>query len=186
MMRKTTLGAVLLAVAALALAGFRLAANDDGSAPPPAPAAVSGPSPVDMRLKAMFDERRILYSIDDLNSFVIKWDNQKTRRSQRCVILSRVDRDTTGKFQVREIVSLAGVSDGMLTADQMDSLLRENMGTQFGGWALNSNNDGKTCLWYVAEIDANASIDAVIVASQIVCNIADAKENQIYGDTDNF
>jgi hypothetical protein len=60
------------------------------------------------------------------------------------------------------------------------------MGTQFGGWALNSDGNGKTCLWYVAEIDANASVDAVIIASQIVCNIADAKENETSGGADNF
>jgi hypothetical protein len=130
----------------------------------------------DKRVQALLDELELKYEIDSDGDFKVGFELEGGR-SQLAFIRS----DTTqfGKFDIREIFSVAYISEGPLDAELANALLIHNAHVKLGSWRVLSQDDDRCVVSFAAHIAANTDSKSLLTALQAVIQIADEVESKL-------
>jgi hypothetical protein len=105
----------------------------------------------DSRVQALLNELELEYDIDSDGDFRVGFQLEDGRTQ-----LAFIRSETTqfGKFDIREIFSVAHISDGPLDADLANALLIYNAHVKLGSWRVDRQDDDK-CMRLVEVVRAS-------------------------------
>jgi len=132
----------------------------------------------DIRVKKMLDALELKYSIDQDGDFkiIIEFEDG---RSQVAYINSETQ--TIGDFEIREIWSVAYISEGYLDIDTANTLLMKNFEMKIGSWRLIPAGNNTFLVAYCVQIAANCDPNAFSHTLGIVLQVADDMEEKLTG-----
>ena len=147
--------------------------------------------PADPRVKAALDRIGYKYELDKNNDYKLvpiqteqtgtTSDGKPIWRTQLVYVNSNTDR--YGSLEIREVLAPAFLSNGAISAELANRLLRENNQVKLGAWRLvpiNSGpNAGKFLAMYAAQINADADAESLRFTIKSVILIADRMEKEI-------
>lgn len=132
----------------------------------------------DSRVKQALDSLGLNYEVEDSGAIKVgmRFDDQRT---QVAYIASSTS--ALGDMEIREIVSPANLTDGMLSADMANQLLKDNSSKKLGAWQTVELKEGRHVTLFTAQIDANSSPEQLRSALYAVLNTADTMEEDLTG-----
>jgi hypothetical protein len=150
----------------------------------------------DVRVKAALDQIGYKYELTSDNDYKLvpiqteqagtKPDGTPNWRSQLVYVNSNTEK--YGSLEIREVLSPAFLSNGPISAEIANKLLKENNSVKLGAWrivVINSGpNTGKYLLMFAAQISANSDAESLRLAIKSVILIADRMEKEITGADD--
>ena len=130
----------------------------------------------DSRVQALLNELEMEYDIDSDGDFRVGF-RLEDGRTQLAFIRS----ETTqfGEFDIREIFSVAHISDGPLDADLANALLIYNAHIKLGSWRVQRQDDDKRVVAFAVQIAANTDAKSLYTAISLVINTADDVERKL-------
>jgi hypothetical protein len=133
----------------------------------------------DARVKDALDTLGLKYEVGDngVIKVVMRFQNDRT---QAVYISSGTN--TLGDLEIREIVSPANLTEGQLSSETANKLLRDNANRKLGAWQTLELQDQKLLTVYTAQIDANSSPQQLQAVLGAVLQSADAMEAELTGD----
>ena len=136
---------------------------------------------VDETVKEALDTARVPYKNDAEGNFLLHL-KFKNGRAQNIVIHSKVVQLGTEDDgdDLREIYSVAFVSDSPPSAELASRLLMENGSMKIGGWVVRKNG-ARYEVGFRAMVPAEICEDALLPSSEFVATHADALENALTG-----
>lgn len=140
---------------------------------------IFGSQPGDPRVKKVLDILELQYLIDNDGDFevIMAIDDE---RSQIAFIDSETE--TLGSFEIREIWSVAYISEGFLDIDTANTLLLHNAEMKIGSWRLLSAGDNTFYATFCVQVAADCSPEAFLQALLVVLQTADEMEEKLTGD----
>ena len=84
-----------------------------------------------------------------------------------------------GKFDIREIFSVAHVSDGPLDANLANALLIYNAHLKLGSWRVHRRDDDTCVVAFAVQIAANTDAKSLLTALSAVVETADEVESKL-------
>jgi hypothetical protein len=131
----------------------------------------------DARVERMLDAVELKYQIDSDGDFKLanRFENGRTQ-----IVFVESNTEKYQKMEIREIWSVAYISDGFLSPSIMRTLLKDNGNKKLGGWKL-ATSDGKECAVFYVQIAADAEKIAFVSALQLASQAADEMEKQLTG-----
>lgn len=132
----------------------------------------------DPRVERLLDLHGLSYSIDKDGDFkvTVEFDNG---RSQVAFINS--DTQYIADFEIREIWSVAYISEGFLDIDTANSLLLHNHQLKMGSWRLIANDNNIYFVAYCIQIAADCDPVSFEQALSFVLEVADDMEEKLTG-----
>jgi hypothetical protein len=145
----------------------------------------------DPRVKAALDQMGYKYELDKNNDYKLtpirteqtgtSADNKPIWRSQLVYVNSNTEK--YGSLEIREVLAPAFLSNGPLSAEIANRLLRENNTVKLGSWRvvlINSGpNAGKYLAMFAAQINAVSDSESLRLAIKSVILIADRMEKEL-------
>ena len=145
----------------------------------------------DPRVKAALDHIGYKYELDKQNDYKLtpiqteqtgtSADGKPIWRSQLVYVNSNTE--TYGSLEIREVLAPAFLSNGPLSAEVANRLLRENNTVKLGSWrvvVINSGpNAGKYLAMFAAQINANSDAESLRLTIKSVILIADRMEKEL-------
>ncbi|MFM9959820.1 MAG: hypothetical protein ACKV2Q_01175 [Planctomycetaceae bacterium] len=142
---------------------------------PNAEAQIGGKKRGDPRVREILTKADLNFELDSDGDFKIgnKFDNGRTQ-------LAFIDSDVSKLFglEIRDVWSLALISDSPLSADIANNLLRENGRVKLGAWQVKKVKDIYIVV-FAAKISADADRDTLLTTLQVVTQAADEKEKEL-------
>jgi len=135
----------------------------------------------DPRVKRMLDGLELNYSVDGDGDFKIgvKFEDG---RSQLAYINS--DTQFINDFEIRELWSVAYVSEGYLDIDTANTLLMKNHELKLGSWRLMDVGDNTYLVTFCIQIAANCDPKSFGQSLSLVLQVADEMEEKLTGADD--
>lgn len=147
--------------------------------------------PADPRVKAALDRIGYKYELDKQNDYKLTpiqteqigtaADGKPIWRTQLVYINSNTEK--YGSLEIREVLAPAFLSDGPLSAEVANKLLRENNTVKLGSWRvvhINSGpNVGKYLAMFAAQINADSDPESLRLTIKSVILIADRMEKEL-------
>lgn len=130
----------------------------------------------DSRIKVLLDELDVRYEVDSDGDFAVSFQ-LKDDRTQTAFIRSQTS--TLGKFEIREIFSIAQISDRPLDANLANALLVYNAHVKIGSWRLLRLEGERCVVAFAAQIDANTDSKSLLTALHAVLHTADEVESKL-------
>jgi|SRR5437763_5120432 len=157
--------------------------------------ATQKPSP-DPRVKSALERVGYNYELDANNDYKLvpieteqvgtKPDGKPLFRSQLVYVNSNTEK--YGSLEIREVLAPAFLSNGLLSAELANRLLRENNSVKLGSWRLvlisSGPNVGKYLAMYAAQISADSDAESLRLTIKSVILIADRMEKSVTGADD--
>lgn len=145
----------------------------------------------DPRVKAALDQIGYKYELDKNSDYKLtpiqteqtgtSADNKPIWRSQLVYVNSNTEK--YGSLEIREVLAPAFLSNGPLSAEVANRLLRENNTVKLGSWrvvVINSGpNAGKYLAMFAAQINANSDPESLRLTIKSVVLIADRMEKEL-------
>jgi hypothetical protein len=130
----------------------------------------------DSRVQALLDELELKYEVDGDGDFKVGFQLEGGR-SQLAFIRS----ETTqfGKFDIREIFSVAHISEGPLDGGLANALLIYNAHVKLGSWRIERREDDTCIVAFAVQIAANTDAKSLYTALRLVINTADDVERKL-------
>jgi hypothetical protein len=147
--------------------------------------------PADPRVKIALDRIGYKYELDTNNDYKLtpiqteqtgtSADGKAIWRTQLVYVNSNTER--YGALEIREVLAPAFLSNGPLSAEVANRLLRENNLVKLGSWRLvliNSGpNAGKYLAMFAAQINADSDSESLRLTIKSVILIADRMEKEL-------
>lgn len=132
----------------------------------------------DPRVERLLEIHKLEYSVDQDGDFkvTVEFDNG---RSQVAFINSTTQ--YIADFEIREIWSVAYISEGYLDIDTSNSLLLHNNQLKMGSWRLIPNDNNIYFVTYCIQIAANCDPASFKQALGFVLQVADDMEEKLTG-----
>jgi hypothetical protein len=130
----------------------------------------------DSRVQALLNELEMEYDIDSDGDFRVGF-RLEDGRTQLAFIRSETIQ--FGKFDIREIFSVAHISEGPLDADLANALLIYNAHIKLGSWRVQRQDDDKCIVAFAVQIAANTDAKSLYTAISLVINTADDVERKL-------
>ena len=130
----------------------------------------------DSRVQALLEELELKYDIDSDGDFRVGFelDNGRTQ-------LAFIRSETTqfGKFDIREIFSVAHISEGPLDRQLANALLIYNAHVKLGSWRVSRQQDDRCIVVFAVQIAANTDAASLYTALRLVIDTADDIERKL-------
>lgn len=135
----------------------------------------------DHRVQKLLEKLDLKYSVDQDGDFkvVVEFEDG---RSQAAFINS--DTETLGGFEIREIWSVAYISEGYLDIDTANTLLLANDKLKIGAWRLIAAGKNRYLAAFCVQISADTDPQSFLDALLVVLRIADEMEEKLTGEDD--
>ncbi|PSF33881.1 hypothetical protein C7H19_19350 [Aphanothece hegewaldii CCALA 016] len=132
----------------------------------------------DRRVQNLLELLELKYSIDQDGDFkvIVEFNDG---RSQVAFIDS--DTQNIGDFEIREIWSVAYVSEGFLDIDTANTLLLHNHQLKMGSWRLIPGEDNTFLATFCVQISADCDPESFGQALGLVLETADEMEEKLTG-----
>jgi len=130
----------------------------------------------DSRVQALLDELELKYDIDSDGDFRVGFELEDGR-SQLAFIRS----ETTqfGKFDIREVFSVAHILNGPLDGQLANALLIYNAHVKLGSWRVDRRGDDTCIVAFAVQIAANTDAKSLYTALRLVIETADDVERKL-------
>lgn len=135
----------------------------------------------DPRVKRMLDALDLKYSIDSGGDFKVVFEFNDGR-SQLAYINS--DTQSINDFEIRELWSVAYVSEGYLDIDTANTLLMKNHDMKLGSWRLMDVGKNTYLVTFCIQIAANCDPQSLSQSLLLVLRAADEMEERLTGKDD--
>jgi len=132
----------------------------------------------DPRVKKMLDALELRYSVDNDGDFKVMVEFEDGR-SQVAFIDSQTQ--LLGDFEIREVWSVAYVSEGYLDIDTANTLLMKNYELKIGSWRLIPGGDNTYLATFCIQIAADCDPNSFWRTLAIVLQTADEMEAKLTG-----
>lgn len=132
----------------------------------------------DPRVKRILDALELTYSIDSDGDFKVELEFDDGR-SQMAYIDSATEH--IGDFEIREIWSVAYISEGFLDADIANRLLLRNSELKIGSWRLIPGGNNTYLVAFCIQVAADCDPNAFAQSLGIVLEVADEMEEALTG-----
>ena len=134
----------------------------------------------DARVERMLDALELKYEIISDGDFKLgnRLDSGRTQ-----ILFVNSNTEKYQNMEIREIWSVAYISDDLASSTIMRKLLKDNGTRKLGSWKLWTNNGKEVAVFY-AQIAADADRYAFLSALQIVSQTADEMEKDLTGKDD--
>jgi hypothetical protein len=153
--------------------------------------------PADPRVKAALEKIGYKYELSAANDYKLvpiqteqsgaKADGTPNFRTQLVYVNSNTER--YGTLEIREVLAPVFISNGPLSSDVANRLLRENNQVKLGSWRVvpisSGPNAGKSLIMFAAQINADIDPESLRLTIKSVILIADRMEKELTG-TDDF
>lgn len=136
----------------------------------------------DPRVKKMLEALELRYSIDNDGDFKVMLEFEDGR-SQVAFIDSQTQ--SLGDFEIREVWSVAYISQGYLDIDTANTLLMKNFELKIGSWRLIPARDNTFLVTFCIQIAADCDPNSFWRTLVMVLQTADEMEAKLTG-TDNL
>jgi hypothetical protein len=133
----------------------------------------------DPRVKVLLDELELKYEVDSDGDFKVGFELDDGRSQ---VAFIRSETSELGKFEIREVFSVAFISDGPLDAGTANALLIYNAHVKLGSWRILRQQDDSCVAAFAAQIAANTDAKSLYTTLGAVINIADEVEKKLTGE----
>jgi hypothetical protein len=144
------------------------------------------PQSPDGRVKAALDQIGYKYELTADGDFKLAPLPTEGGRTQLVYVNSNTAR--FGTLEIREVLSPAFLSDGPLTADLANSLLRLNHQVKLGAWRVipitKGSNSGKQLVMFAAQVAGSSDAEALRMTIRSVVLVADRMEKEVTGRDD--
>jgi hypothetical protein len=142
-------------------------------------AAVAEDSPAgDPRIAKTLEELEILYEVDSDADYKILYEWEDDGRSQVAFINSATEK--LDDLELREVWSVAYVSDKPLPVEIANRLLIDSYDKKLGAWQLLKTEDQYITV-YAVKVDANADPKFLQLALEAALTSADEMEKELLG-----
>ena len=130
----------------------------------------------DSRVQALLEELELKYDIDGDGDFRVGFDLEDGRAQ-----LAFIRSETTqfGNFDIREIFSVAYISEGPLDTQLANALLIYNAHVKLGSWRIVRQEDNQCIVAFAVQIAANTDAKSLYTAMRLVIDTADAVEQKL-------
>ena len=130
----------------------------------------------DNRVQALLEELDLKYDIDGDGDFRVAFELENGRTQ-----LAFIRSETTqfGKFDIREIFSVAYISEGPLDAQLANALLIYNAHIKLGSWRVERQQDDSCIVAFAVQIAANTDAKSLYTALRLVIDTADDIEGKL-------
>ena len=130
----------------------------------------------DSRVQALLEQLELKYDIDTDGDFRVGFELEDGRTQ-----LAFIRSETTqfGKFDIREVFSVAHISDGPLDAELANALLIYNAHVKLGSWRVERQKDNKCVVAFAVQIAANTDATSLYTAVRLVIDTADNVERKL-------
>jgi len=132
----------------------------------------------DPRVKRMLDTLNLRYSVDEDGDFKVGVEFEDGR-SQLAYINSNTE--YIDDFEVREVWSVAYISEGFLDIDTANTLLLKNHETKIGAWRLIPGGNNTYLVAFCIHVAADCDPNAFAKTLSIVLGVADQMEAALTG-----
>lgn len=143
-----------------------------------ATSAVQAAAPGDPAVKRRLDAQKIRYEVDKDGDFKITYRYKKEGRTQLVFVSGKTE--TVGGVAVREVFAPAAKADA-LDGDKALELLRTSRRAKLGSWEI-----GGDYLYFVIKLPDTVSAKQLEAALDVAAEVADDKELELTGATDEF
>ena len=130
----------------------------------------------DNRVQALLEELELKYDIDSDGDFRVGFELENGRAQ-----LAFIRSETTqfGNFDIREIFSVAKISEGPLDAELANALLIYNAHVKLGSWRVIRQEDDQCIVAFAVQIAANTDATSLYTALRLVIDTADNVEHKL-------
>ena len=135
----------------------------------------------DTRIKKLLDTLELKYSINSDGDFKLVFE-MENGRSQQVFINSNTDE--IDDFEVREVWSVAYLSQGYLDIDTANTLLMENSQYKVGSWSLIDSENNTYLVTFSIKLAADCDPNSLLQSLTMVTAVADEMEKKLTGQDD--
>lgn len=137
------------------------------------------PCPPDQRVLDALEEKGVPYEIDEETGDFSVLVECKDDRTQDVIIRSGT-REFMG-VEMRDIISIALISQGPFDARTANLLLRENTDVGFGSWQIFRDDDNTHIAIFCMNISASLRAESLVELICMVASTADEIEHRLSG-----
>ncbi len=130
----------------------------------------------DPRVKQQLDALGISYELNEDASYSVGFELEDGRAQQAFI---ESETSMLGEFEIREVWSVAYISEGPLDAELANYLLHQNSLLTIGAWQLVQLSPDEFAVAYSNKIIADCDPDALAASLTVVLNIADELEKNL-------
>lgn len=130
----------------------------------------------DGRVQALLEQLQLKYDIDTDGDFRVAFELENGR-AQLAFIRSQTTQ--FGKFDIREIFSVAYISEGPLERDLANALLIYNAHVKLGSWRVERQGDNRCIVAFAVQIAADTDATSLYTALRLVIDTADSVERKL-------
>jgi len=130
----------------------------------------------DSRVQALLEELELKYDIDSDGDFRVGFELEDGRAQLAFI---RTETTQFGKFDIREIFSVAYISEGPLDPQLANALLIYNAHVKLGSWRIVRQEDDRCIVAFAVQIAANTDAKSLYTALRLVIDTADAVEQKL-------
>ncbi len=130
----------------------------------------------DPRVKSQLDALDIKYEIDKDGDYRVSFALEEGR-SQLAFVNSKTS--MLGNFEIRDVWSVAHISEGTLDADFANYLLLQNANLKIGAWELREAGDNQFLVCFCNKIAADCDPEALRASLIVVLSTADELEKNL-------
>lgn len=140
---------------------------------------LEAPRRPDQRIFDALEEKGVSYDIDeDAGDFIVLVELNQGRTQK--VVVNSYTREFMG-VEMRDISSIALVSQGPFDARTANFLLRENVNVNFGAWQIMRDDENTHYAIFCMTISANLRAEFLVELIGMVAGTADEIEHRLSG-----
>ena len=132
----------------------------------------------DPRVKAALDKAGLKYEMTSDGDFkvLMRFDDTRT---QTILINSNTEKLKETNLEIREIYSVAYQTNGNLSVEVANQLMKDSQKRKVGAWELISTNNGTSMAVFDAKVNADLSADNLEKVIRLVGIRADVMEKEL-------
>ena len=130
----------------------------------------------DSRVQALLHELDLKYDIDGDGDFRVAFELENGRTQLAFI---RSETSQFEKFDIREIFSVAHISEGALDRDLANALLIYNAHVKLGSWRVERQENNTCIVAFAVQIAANTDAKSLYTALRLVIDTADDIERKL-------
>jgi len=135
----------------------------------------------DPRVSAALDKLGLHYKLTKSGNYSVTYDLDHGR-SQVAYIVTKTE--TYAGVEIRELWSRAGTYDAVPSAEVMQKLLEDSGTEKIGGWSLEKSSSDGYIVYFSVRVPVTVTDDALKALLELTADVADQKENDLFGVDD--